>query len=245
MGDYEAPTIAGKKTTIQYLNQANSDYIYLVYTGNTRNSNKRVYIFKEYLSGAVDRVALADINGQVSRFTVVNDQIPFIVLNKMSLRDIQHILSSESYEAYRVHSGRYAEGKADDIADSGSYTKYNNDKVTKMRKDMKTQIADANMKAVKIAAQSTAGSALNKTLLSKLRPQLPMMARGYADHALAEVVVANIANFAVANFAQDNAKAVWASEAMMVAAMSQFLQSFNIEAIIDELLDGVEVPTEE
>ena len=108
--------------------------------------------------------------------------------------------------------------------------------------NMMNQVTEANVTASKAAAQVTAGNVLNKTLLTKLRPQLPMLARGYAEHAFADVVVANLANFAVANFASDNKRAKWATEAMMIAAMSKFMESFNIEDIVANMLEGIDIP---
>lgn len=111
----------------------------------------------------------------------------------------------------------------------------------------KMQVVDTNVDAAKIAAKITTGKVLNKVVMAKVRPQLPMLARGYADHALANVVIANIANFAVANFASDNEKAKYATDAMMQAAMLDFMQMFNIEDIISEVLTTakVEIPSTE
>ena len=50
-----------------------------------------------------------------------------------------------------------------------------------------------------------------------------------------------MASFAVQNFAQSNYKARVATDAMMQAAMQDFLKSFNIEQIIAEVLDTVNI----
>lgn len=73
-----------------------------------------------------------------------------------------------------------------------------------------------------------------------------MMVRGYADSALAPVIAANLISFAVTSFASDNNKAVWVADAMMVAAMSEFMENFNVDKMLAEVLAtvDVEVPTE-
>jgi len=153
-----------------------------------------------------------------------DSSIPFADAGLMSLQELKEILTPNVYSKY--------------VFDNIPTTKT---KVDKM-KNIKNQVVQANTNAAQLAAQQTAGNVLNKTLLTKVRPQMPMMLRGYSEHALAEVVVANLANFAVANFAADNEKAVWATEAMMVAAMTNLLGSFNIESIVKDLLDEVSLP---
>lgn len=109
-------------------------------------------------------------------------------------------------------------------------------------KDKKMQIVDDNAEAAKIAAKITVGKTLNSTLIKKVKPQLPMLVRGYTDSVLADVVIANIANFAVQNFFEDNEKAVYAADAMMQAAMVEFMSKVNIEEILSSLLSGVSIP---
>jgi len=120
-------------------------------------------------------------------------------------------------------------------------TRDKTEKQVKMTNSGSNKIIDSNVEAAKAAGKITAGKALNKVLLKKVRPHLPLMARGYADHVLADVVVANIASFAVSNFATQNKKAAYAVEAMMQAAMVEFLATFNIEEIISEVLSTTDV----
>jgi len=115
-------------------------------------------------------------------------------------------------------------------------------KETKM-KDLKTEAVQANVEAAKIAAMITAGGVLNRTILEKVRPQLPMLVRGYTEHALADVLIANVAHFAIANFAGSNKEAQVATEAMMLAAMTQLTASFNIEDLISDILKDVKLPS--
>ena len=106
----------------------------------------------------------------------------------------------------------------------------------------KDKVVESNKTAMQLASLVTAGNVLNKTLITQVKPQLPMLMRGYADHALAEVVLANLASFAVQNFDSDNKQAVIATEAMMAAAMGSFMASFNIEEIVADVLKDVNLP---
>ena len=68
-----------------------------------------------------------------------------------------------------------------------------------------------------------------------------MMARGYADSALGEAVIANAVAAAIVHIAPNNEKAVLASQAMIDAAMLTFMTSFNLDEKIDELLSGIDM----
>lgn len=120
-------------------------------------------------------------------------------------------------------------------------------KEIKMKENSKIdRVVNKNTDAAKVAAKISAGKALNSVVINKLKPQMPMLMRGYADHALAPVVVANIVAVAVDMMAKDNVKAQYASEAMLQAAMTDFLSQFNIEKLLSEVLTAaaVEVPDE-
>ena len=103
------------------------------------------------------------------------------------------------------------------------------------------QILNVNTQAAKVAAQVTAGKTINTALIEKIKPQLPIMVRGYAETPIGAVVVANIVNYGVSAFASDNEKALWIADALMVAAMSEFIESFNVDKLVKELVDSVDV----
>lgn len=118
-----------------------------------------------------------------------------------------------------------------------------NEEETKMSEKMKEIIED-NAEAAKVAAKIVAGRTLNEAVMDKVVPQLPMLIRGYAKTPIGAVVVANLVNFGVQNFMQDNEKAAWVADAMMVAAMTEALSSFNLEKILKEVIAtaGVDIP---
>jgi len=98
-----------------------------------------------------------------------------------------------------------------------------------------------NTSAAKDAALIVAGGTLNTVIADKVKGQLPRKYRKLAEHPLADVVIANIASFAVQNFANTNYKARVAADAMMNAAMVEFMQSFNIEKMIADVLANVDI----
>ena len=109
-------------------------------------------------------------------------------------------------------------------------------------KTMKSNIVDANVDAAKVAAKVTAGKTLNTVVLTKLKPHMPFGTKAYADTPFGAIVVANMANFAVQNFASGNSKARYAADAMMQSAMVEFAAEFNFEEMLAELLSSVELP---
>ena len=121
---------------------------------------------------------------------------------------------------------------------------YSNEKQSKeiSVKDKVKQTVDSNVSAAKVAASITAGNALNKLVLDKVVPQLPIMAQGYARTPLGQVVVANAFDFGVKQFMPMNEKANLASKAMMEAAMVDLLQQFDFEKLVNELVSSVDLP---
>ena len=102
-------------------------------------------------------------------------------------------------------------------------------------------LADANTGAAKLAAKITVGNILNENVSKLIAPKLPMMVRGYADTPLGKAVIANAVSAALIHFAPTNKNAQIAAEAMINSAMLEFAASFNIEAMINELIAGVDL----
>ena len=118
-------------------------------------------------------------------------------------------------------------------------TKFVGDTAMRSNKDMVKRTTDANVNATKVAATIATGRTVNAVLVNKFRKQIPVLARGYADTPLGAVVIANIVDFAVKQFAADNAKFNYVSDAMMQAAMVDLLEEFDFESIMNDVLSGV------
>lgn len=106
-------------------------------------------------------------------------------------------------------------------------------------KSTATAIVAANKNAAVNAAKLEAGSIVLKKVSSIAASKAPFMVRGYVDTAVGRVVIANLLNFAVSQYAPNNRKAVIAADAAMQAAMLELVQSFNVGEMIDEVLKGV------
>ena len=103
-------------------------------------------------------------------------------------------------------------------------------------------VVGQNKESAVLAAKLTAGNVLNDRVVKLIKPQLPIVARGYAETELGKAVAANVAAAALIHFFPTNQKAVLAAEAMITAAMANFVASFDIEGTVNELLDGINLP---
>ena len=106
---------------------------------------------------------------------------------------------------------------------------------------MVNRTVSANTDAVKVAAKIATGRTVNAVVTKQLvdRKLLPIMLRGYADSPLGAVVIANIVDFGVKQFAPGNTKFTYVSESMMEAAMVDLLAEFDFEAIMNDVLSNV------
>lgn len=93
-----------------------------------------------------------------------------------------------------------------------------------------------NKELAKTASYFEAGRIANNKLTQLIAPNLPMMLRGYADHPLAKVLVANIALMAIQKFKPSHEAANKLGFAMVTQAYAGAFESLNIEGLIDRLL---------
>lgn len=103
-------------------------------------------------------------------------------------------------------------------------------------------IVASNKSSAKTATGIIAGNVINQRLAKIVVPKLPMMARGYLDSPMGHAVLANVAAGALIHFFPGNKRAQQASAAMIESAMVTFASSFEIEDMIDEILEGVTFP---
>lgn len=96
---------------------------------------------------------------------------------------------------------------------------------------------DANKTAAKLGLQVGVGKAANKVAVDLVKGQLPMMVRGYAETPFGKLVLANIAQVAVHQFANSNPKAVIVADSMVQAAMLDIVGMVDVEGLIDGLME--------
>ncbi len=100
-------------------------------------------------------------------------------------------------------------------------------------------LKDGNVEAAKGSAKRRVGKSLNKKLIELVKPKLPITVRGYAEHPLGELLIANAFAGAIIKFGYTNDKVVIASECMVEAAADKAMDILNIDGILDELLGSV------
>lgn len=93
------------------------------------------------------------------------------------------------------------------------------------------------------AAMLTAGAAANDILIKLLKPKLPMAARGYAETAIAKVLMANgISMLAETYFDRETQKTRFkVIDAMIVAAYQQVFADLKIGEVLEKFFDSKEV----
>lgn len=120
------------------------------------------------------------------------------------------------------------------------YNEVKEDK-TKMSTSKMAVITKKNASALKAAGKIEAGQIAINRITKMIGPKLPMMLRGYADTPVARIVIANLFSLAVQQYAPNNEKAQLISDAMMEGAMLEFVQSFNLDQMLDGVLDGIDM----
>jgi len=98
-----------------------------------------------------------------------------------------------------------------------------------------------NKSAAVTVAKLEAGRIGIKQVSKIVTPKLPVLVRGYADTPIGRLVMANLFNFAAVQFAGQNKAALLVADAMLEGAMLEMLQSFNIEELIDDVVNKVDV----
>lgn len=113
-------------------------------------------------------------------------------------------------------------------------------------KNTMTKIANivaANKSAVVNAAKLEAGKIALTQITKVAAKKAPFMIKGYIDTPIGRVVIANLLNVAVDQYAPSNQKAKAVAGAAMEAAMLEMVQSFNIAEMIDEMVKGIDIST--
>lgn len=106
-----------------------------------------------------------------------------------------------------------------------------------------SSIVAANKSAVVNAAKLEAGKIALTQITKVAAKKAPFMIKGYIDTPIGRVVIANLLNVAVDQYAPANAKAKAVAGAAMEAAMLEMVQSFNIAEMIDEMVKGIDIST--
>ena len=113
-------------------------------------------------------------------------------------------------------------------------------KMNKMEKIAKEAV-DANKIAIELAAKLEVGKVATAQLKKVVIPKLPYLVRGYADSPLFDIALANVVGVAIREYAPENKKAQIVAESMIQSAAVEMVSSFDINSMIDEMLENVDV----
>ena len=110
-------------------------------------------------------------------------------------------------------------------------------------KDTAALLVEGNKTAFKANASRRAGSMFNERVANLVTPRLPAMVRmsGITTEPWFKFVLANAVAGAIVKFGGTNPKLAMLADAGVNAANDDFLGSFNLEAMINELVDGIDV----
>ena len=108
-------------------------------------------------------------------------------------------------------------------------------------KEVAATLVEGNKDAFKANASRRTGSMFNQRAIALVKPKLPVMVRGYADTELGEFVIANMIAAAIIKFGYTNEKLLMLADAGVTAANDKLLGSFNLEAMVNDLVDGIDV----
>ena len=108
--------------------------------------------------------------------------------------------------------------------------------------DVGSALIEQNKESLGNSAKRRAGRIFNERLAQVVVPKLPIMVRAYADQAWFKYALANTVAGLIIKFGYTNDKLIAVSEAAVDAAADDFLGAMNLEEIVNELLDGIEIP---
>lgn len=221
-------------------------YRYFIYTGNYNTyrslANKHIFELKSYSFDQNNLVFknLVCETGWVHKRRHSSHDWPFIEVSDIPTDRLPDILCQGALDLFpKFLNNHYAN------LELATKPKTQH-KQGKMKKPKMTQVKDdivaSNRAAVTTAAMITSGDLIMKNIMPMISKQLPMPARGYLDHPLAEVLVANlvVAGLSAANV--NNSKAEFISDAMLTSAMTKLVRMIDIESLMDKALKGVDLP---
>lgn len=110
-------------------------------------------------------------------------------------------------------------------------------------KNLFSNVADQNKKAVTNAALLEAGRIANNELAKLAAKQLPMMVRGYADSPVGKLVIANLASMSLQQFRPNDSKLKYLSDAMLASAFQEAIQTLNIDKLISDFTENSKIQT--
>ncbi len=100
------------------------------------------------------------------------------------------------------------------------------------------QLINTNTDCAVSAGFLEAGRIANNTVVKLASKHLPPMVRGYADTPIGKLVIANAAQFTAARLRPQDTRLQKLTKAMIVEAYQELYQEFDIEQMLDDMLDN-------
>ena len=156
---------------------------------------------------------------------------------------LDDLMDSRSTKKKKVYLEPSPKNLCQEIELPGAVRSDNNQKGNIMNKVTKiaSTTVEINKQAITLAAKLEVGKIATAQLKKVVKPKLPMMVRGYADSPLFDIVLANAVGIALREYAPGNEKAQIVSEAMIQSAAVEMMTSFNINDMVNEMLENIDV----
>ena len=107
--------------------------------------------------------------------------------------------------------------------------------------ELSTVMVEQNKSAFRTSATRRSGKIFNDRVINLIKPRLPLMVKAYADTDLGRFVIANTVAAAIVKFGATNEKLLILADAGIQDAADDFLGSFNLEEMVNDLIDGIDV----
>jgi hypothetical protein len=110
--------------------------------------------------------------------------------------------------------------------------------------DLKTVasvLKDTNLDSAKASGKRRVGNVVLNRAATMIKPQLPMMVRGYVEEPIGKIVLANLLAAVLLKYKHDDERFVVVAEALVDAAADELVVSFDIEGKLDSLIDGLNI----
>jgi hypothetical protein len=107
--------------------------------------------------------------------------------------------------------------------------------------ELSAVMVEQNKEGFKTSATRRSGKIFNDRVINLIKPRLPLMVKAYADTDLGRFVIANTVAAAIVKFGATNEKLLILADAGIQDAADDFLGSFNLEEMVNDLIDGIDV----
>lgn len=102
-------------------------------------------------------------------------------------------------------------------------------------------IVKTNLSLATSAATLEAGRIAISLVAKKSKTKMPILVGAYLDTPIGKLVLANLAQMAQQHFRPEDSRLETLTNAMIVSSYQEFIQSFDIEGFLDELLSDSKI----